>query len=302
MKRFASVCLAAICGYFFSMPPALAQDRKATLRAQISHIIDTAGASIGVGLMGLDFNDSVQVNGNGHYPMQSVFKFPLAMAILHQADKGKFSLKQKIHIPKNSLDTATWSPLLKDFPNQDINIMLSDLLMYSVSKSDNNACDVLFRLAGGTGVVNQYVHSLGVKDIAIAATERGMKKNWGVQYTNWCTPAAMLQLLRIFYNGKVLSKRNNDFLMSIMTASENSPNRIKGLLPEGTTVAHKTGSSDTNESGITAATNDAGIVTLPDGRHYAIVVYMSDYWGGGSKGERVIAEISRLVWDYYTGQ
>jgi beta-lactamase class A len=270
------------------------------LRARIRHVIDTAGANVGVGIMALDFSDSLMINGSGHYPMQSVFKFPLAMAILHQVDKRQLSLKQKVHIAKNSLDTATWSPLVIDYPNQDIDIPLSHLLMYTVSKSDNNGCDVLFRLAGGTAAVNQYIHGLGVKGIAIAATEREMKKTWRVQYSNWCTPAAMLQLLRILYQGKALSRANNDFLMTIMTNSENSSARLKGLLPEGTPVAHKTGTSNTNESGIRAATNDVGIVTLPDGRHYAIVVYVSDYWGGINKGEHVIAEISRMVWDYYS--
>jgi len=270
------------------------------LRQNIEKAITASRAKVGVGIIGLDFTDSLTLNNEHHYPMQSVYKFPLAIAVLHQIDQGRHSLNEKIHITHKSLDTATWSPMLKDFPAQDIDLTLRDLLIYTVSKSDNNACDVLFRVAGGTKTVNNYIHRLGIQKIRITATEAAMRQKWEVQYTNWCQPDAMLQLLKKFYKGELLSKSSRDFLMKIMTESENSPKRIKGLLPANAVVAHKTGTSNTNKEGITAATNDIGIITLPDGRHVALVVYVSDYRTGVASGEQVIAQIARLVWDYYT--
>jgi beta-lactamase class A len=283
-----------------SLPFSLQAKNKDQFRRKIYNVIIASKAQVGIGISGLDFKDSLTINNNHRYPMQSVYKFPLALAILQWVDEKKQSLNEKIHVPQQSLDTATWSPMVKDFPAQDIDITLRDLLIYTVSKSDNNACDILFRLAGGTAKVNSYIHSLGIHDIMIAATEAEMRRGWQVQYRNWCKPTAMLQLLRQFYNGQLLSKSSGNFLMKIMTESENSPKRIKGLLPEQAVVAHKTGTSNTNQKGIIAATNDAGIITLPNGRHVALVVYVSDYKTGVANGEQIIAQIARIIWDYYS--
>lgn len=272
---------------------------KTALRGEICKRIDSFHANVGVAVYGLDFKDTLSFNGWKHYPMQSVYKFPLALAILDGVDRGKLSLSQSIHITKESLDKNTWSPMVKDHPDQDIDIRLDELLTYMVSASDNNACDALFWLAGGTGAANDYIHSLGVSGIAIAATEAQMHKGWAEQYTNWCQPAAMAQLLQLFYDGKILSKKSTAYLMQLMTESQNSANRLKGRLPENTVVAHKTGTSNTNKKGITAATNDVGIVTLPDGKHYAIVVYVSDYRQSMERAEALIADISKQVWDYF---
>lgn len=274
--------------------------QKEQLYTAIHRIIDTAHAHIGVGILGLDFEDSLLINGSDAFPMQSVFKFPLALAMLHQAEQRKQSLSAPVSFSRKSLEPNTWSPLLKEHPETEITLSLGELLRYSVSKSDNNACDILFGLAGGTAAVDRYIHSLGIKGISIKATEAEMRKAWKVQYTNSSQPGAMLQLLRLFYNGSLLSKSGNAFLMDLMIQSENPADRIKGLLPANAQVAHKTGTSDTNEKGLTAATNDVGILTLPDGRHVALVIYVSDYNGGVKAGSRIIAGIARLVWDHYS--
>jgi beta-lactamase class A len=297
-----SILLATTLIFSTSCSQKHGQDSKAALRKSILAMIDSSQGKVGVAVMGLDFKDSLLINGDHHYPMQSVFKFPLAMAILKKVDEGKLKLSDTIHIPKDSLVTNTWSPMIKDFPDQNIAISLTDLIRYTVSKSDNNGCDVLFNLAGGTSQVNTYVHNLGVSGISIAANEREMGKGWDVQYSNWCQPWAMVQLLEIFYKGKNLSKPSHDLLWKYMVESENSPKRLMGKLPANTQVAHKTGTSNTNDAGITAATNDVGIVALPDGRHYAIVVYVSDCKGELANREAMIAGISKRVWDYFNSK
>ena len=50
-------------------------------------------------------------------------------------------------------------------------ISISELLAYTVSQSDNNGCDILLKEIGGTKKVNNYIHDLGVKVIAIKLTE-----------------------------------------------------------------------------------------------------------------------------------
>lgn len=250
--------------------------------------------------MGLDFDDTLLMNEDVRYPMQSVYKFPLALAVLNKVDKKELNLQKRVRFKKSELMQETWSPMLKECREGENEMTVAQLLLYAVSKSDNNACDLLFEQVGGVGVVDRYCRRLGAQQIAIAATERQMSEGWPVQYTNWCKPASMLKLLRLFYEGKLLKENSNAYLMKLMVESENSPNRLKGMLPASAVVAHKTGTSNTNAEGVRAATNDVGIVTLPDGRHYAIVVYLKDYKADMAAGEHAIAKISEAVWEYYT--
>ena len=112
----------------------------------------------------------------------------------------------------------------------------------------------------------------------------------------------MSELLRIFYERKHLSASSSDLLWKLMTESENSPKRIRGLLPESAVVAHKTGTSNTNNKGINAATNDVGIVTLPNGKHFSIVVYVSMSKEKLDAREAVIAKIAKAALDYFSTQ
>ena len=273
-----------------------------SLKSEINKIIDSKKATIGVGIYNFDTGKTLIINGKHHYPMQSVYKFHLALMVLHQVDTGKFSLEQKIHLTKNDLNPNTWSPLAKKYPGDDIVLSLKDILAYTISESDNNGCDILFRLVGGPQKVNEYIHSLEIKDVSIKATEVEMHKEWNVQYSNWSTPSAAVQLLSKFYKGHILSKKSFDFLWKLMSETTIGADRIKGMLPEGTIVAHKTGSSGTNDEGIVAATNDIGIVSLPDGKHYAIAVFVSDSKENNDINEKIIAEISKVTWDYFTSR
>ena len=126
-----------------------------------------------------------------------------------------------------------------------------------------------------------------------------MASAWEVQYTNWGKPADLVQLLDIFYSGKALSKTSNDFLMKIMTETTTGPHRIKGLLPKDAVVAHKTGTSPTNAEGLTPATNDIGIITLPNGKHLAIAIMVCNSKADEATREAVIAKIAKAAWDHY---
>ncbi|MBB5638110.1 beta-lactamase class A [Pedobacter cryoconitis] len=288
------------------IPQALfAQQNKSILQLQerIKHIIDTAGGKIGVGVKCMDFKGGFIINGDHGYPMMSVFKFPLAFAILQKVDKGELKLSQKFNMPKATLDTNTWSPMVKDFPDQDLDMSLADLLTYAVSKSDNNACDFLYtRVAGGPAAVNKYLHQAGVKDISIVYTEGEMEKEWALQYKNWCKPGASLQLLQLLYDQKLLSKSSNDFLIQIMRELPDWGKRITLFLPPATELIHKTGASGVSKEGLMAAFNDIGIVTLPNGKHLAISVLMSDFKGPKERGINAIAAIAKEIWDYYSAK
>lgn len=274
--------------------------QKNQLRNQIKQVIANKKADVGVSVYGIESKDTISINGDRHYPMQSVFKFHIAMAVLNQVDKGKFSLSQKIHIKKSDLLPHTWSPIREAYPNGEVDLPLSEIIKYTVAKSDNNGCDILMRLLGGPKPINDYIHSLGVKDVAIQANEEEMHKEWNVQFSNWSTPKAITQLLVKFYTENLLSKESFNFLWTTMVETSTGVNRIKGKLPKGTIVGHKTGTSDTNKAGITAAINDMGIVRLPNGKHYAIAVFVCNTKENEATNDKIISDISKMVWDHYT--
>ncbi|SIO41001.1 class A beta-lactamase, subclass A2 [Chitinophaga niabensis] len=277
-----------------SVTRSTADDSK--LRQQIAGIAATIDGQVGVSIRNLDTRDTVTFNDSTHYVMHSVFKFHIAMTILHQVDQGKLQLEQKIYIDKKWMVPDTWSPLRDSFPAGNADVPLSKLLSLMVSLSDNIACDVLIDLAGGEGAIDEYIHSLGVKDIAIKASEAKMASSWDVQFTNWSTPTAMIELLEILNKGTALSATTNAFLWKIMKETSTGPNRLKGLLPKDVVVAHKTGTSGTKD-GVHAATNDVGIIFLPNGQKLAIAVFVLMSKADDAAREGVIAKIAKAAYD-----
>ena len=270
--------------------------QTSSLRATLDSIAGGIHAKVGVAVYGIESPDTLTVGGGGRYPMQSVFKFPLAVAVLHAVDQGKLSLGQKVHIRKKDLLPNTWSPLRQKYPGGNVDVTLDEIIRSTVAQSDNNGCDLLFRMMGGPAAVNRYIHSLGVTDIAIVNTEAEMHRDDRAQYRNWCAPGAMALLLKKFYRGEVLAHATTAYLREVMEGTTTGPRRIKGLLPEGTVVAHKTGSSGVYGD-IVPATNDVGVITLPDGRHLALVVFVTDAHEPEVTCEDAIGRVARAVWD-----
>jgi len=129
-----------------------------------------------------------------------------------------------------------------------------------------------------------------------------MQSNWDRQFENWTTPKAANQVLQTFYKNekKLLSKKSYQFLWKVMRETSTGQKRLKGLLPKGTVVAHKTGWSGTNkDTGITAAVNDIGIVFLPNGQYFYISVFVTDSKEDSDTNERILAEIGKATWDYF---
>ncbi|MDF2432168.1 MAG: beta-lactamase class [Mucilaginibacter sp.] len=287
------------CLIFVFLVPVSLQAQQNSLRDQIVQIAKPTKGIVGVSILNIENGDTVNYNGGARLVMQSVMKFPIALTILHWVDSGKISLTQLIHLKRRDLPKNTFSPLRDKYPKGNVDISFAELLRYTVSLSDNNACDILLSVLGGTKPVQDYMLHLGIKNIAINASEAEMASAWEVQYTNWCKPLEMTQLLDRFYKGKVLTKTNTDFLYNLMTETATGPNRIKSMLPAGTVVAHKTGSSGTNKEGLTPATNDVGIITLPNGKHIAISVFVCNSTDDEATREGVIAKIAKAAYEFY---
>jgi beta-lactamase class A len=270
------------------------------LRHRINELLKARRAVTGVAIYNFDTKDTLSVNGYDRFPMQSVFKFHIALVVLKEVEKGNLSLTQKVFISKDDFFPETWSPIMKQHPEGNIELSLEEILQSTVSLSDNVGCDILLRLIGGPKVVNNYITSLGVRGVSIEATEKEMHQGWDVQFKNWSTPVAAVDLLHLFYNGDILSKENTAFLLKIMNASPTGRQRIKGQLPPETMVPHKTGTSGRSHDGIVAAVNDIGIVTLPDGKHFAISVFVSNSKEPDEENEKIIADVARLAWEYFS--
>ncbi|PJJ79894.1 class A beta-lactamase [Mucilaginibacter auburnensis] len=268
---------------------------QSNIQQQITDIARDAKGIVSFTALNLETRDSVSYHGEGQMVMQSVMKFPIALAVLHEVERGKFSLDQTFKISDRDMHHKN-GPLFEKYP-KGVNIPLSELLTYMVSYSDNNACDILLDKIGGVKPVMDNLRRLRVKGIVVDASELDMSAAWEVQYTNWCKPAAMVQLLDVFYQGKALDKANTDTLIKKMLQTTTGPKQIKGLLPQGTVVAHKTGRSNTNAEGVTAATNDVGIITLPNGQHLAIAIFIGNSTADLDTRESVIARITKALWD-----
>ncbi|WP_414713159.1 class A beta-lactamase, subclass A2 [Sphingobacterium sp. UBA6320] len=273
------------------------------LQQHINQIITGKNALVGVAISGISQNDTVGVQASQRLPMQSVFKFPLAIVMLTEIDKGNFTLDQKIEITKRDLTPEIWSPIRDKYPD-GVTLTLREILEYTITLSDNIGCDVMLKLLGGPQKVEQYFAKQGFKNISIKINEKTMQSNWDKQFLNWCTPQEMNNILKTFYVNKnnLLSMSMYDFLWSTMKSTNTGLNQIKGQLPAGTVVAHKTGSSGRNkDTDVTAALNDVGIVSLPNGEYFVISIFVTNSKESKETNERMISDIAKVTWDYFTG-
>ena len=272
--------------------------QKAELKKEISKITEGKNATVAVSVLGIDF--PFQYNNNNaekKLPMQSVFKYHIALAVLDLVDQGKLSLDQKVFIKKSELLPNTWSPIREKNPEGNFEMPISELIEYSVAMSDNVGCDVLLRLIGGPKVVHDFLISKGAKDTQIVYNEEIMQSAWKNQYENYTTMKSATKLLKDFYQGKILSKKSTEFLLGVMYRTSTGLNKIVEQLPKSAKVAHKTGSSGKNDAGLTGAENDIAIITLPNGKTYAIAIFVSDSKESYDVNCKMISNISKVVFE-----
>jgi beta-lactamase class A len=270
--------------------------QNSELQNQLTQIASAAKGKVGVAALVLETGDTVSLNPHDHFPMQSVYKLPIGMAVMKQVDAGKIKLDQIVRVTKDDfIGRAAHSPIRDKYPN-GTELTVRELMGWMLGESDGTASDVLMKLAGGPEAIQTYLTELKITDMIVLDTEKAFAQDHSLQFRNWSTPEAAVALLRALHERQGLSESSQSLLLKLMTESTPGAKRLKGLLPAGTVVAHKTGTSGT-EKGVTAATNDIGIVTLPNGRHVAIAVFVSDSPADEATREGVIAKISKAVWD-----
>jgi beta-lactamase class A len=284
--------LSALVGTLFSS----SLSAQTPLQEEIRKIAADARGKVSVScsLPGSSLNCDLEAHS--HPPMQSVFKMPLALCALHSIEQGKFSLDQPVRfLPSDRILPETYSPLQDKFPSAGVDVPLRELLRLAVSLSDNVAADIVLRLVGGPAAVDAYIRSLGVEGFHLEDGEHGLHSDVAAQYRNWFEPAGAVHLLRRISDNSPLTPEHTELLLTWMKDSPTGPHRLKGGLPAGTVVMHKTGTSG-SQDGKTFATNDIGLIVLPDGRRLALAVFVTDASTDSATLEAVIARIAAATY------
>ncbi|MEP6945689.1 MAG: class A beta-lactamase [Acidobacteriota bacterium] len=290
--------------------PKLDLRSDAELAPNIAAIANLAKGKVGVAAVVLETGECVTLNADQHFPMQSVYKLPIAMAIMEQVRRGDLGLDEEIGVTTDDMVRQGQRSPLRDANPKGGEFSVRELIRLALVESDGTASDVLMRVAGGAPAVQSYLSQIGIWDMKVANTEKEMGKAWETQYQNWATPMAAVELLRHLdssadhWHPPNLDQDLNEsqLLLQFMFQSTPGAARIKGQLPlkaPVSVVAHKTGTSGT-QSGITAATNDIGIIYLPNGKRLAIAVFVSDSPADEKTREAVIAKIAKAVWDKFS--
>lgn len=298
----------------------------APVQAEISRIAHDIDGTVGVAAWRLDGRGPrVLLNADQQYPMASTFKVAVAGTILSQVDSGRLSLGQMVPIDPNMMVES--EGLAETFKHPGVSVSVENLLELMLTVSDNTATDTLEKLAGGPAVVTRWVRSQGVEGLRVdrdtaglirdfyglppgpsfpASLEAGLKANPSLEdkgdkpdpkFDNdprdTSTPVAMAELLQRIYTGKALSPASTDLLRQIEERNTTGKARIRARLPAGTTVAEKTGT-------IGGSVNNVGVITLPGSAGKLVVaIFIKKSSKPVEDRERVIADISRTLYDYY---
>jgi beta-lactamase class A len=256
-------------------------------------------AVIGVSAVHLESGRRVSVRGTERFPMGSVYKFPIVLTALQRVDAGTLKLDQKITIAPKDFSPG-WSPLRDGAKGKPVTLTVRELLRYTVSISDNTACDNTLQLLGGPAAVSKRMAELGVPGIRIDRPEKTIaghlnepdgRKLYASDPRDTAAPDEMATLLVEFWNRRDgLSKASHDLLMQWMIDTPTGARRIKSAVPAGSVVAHKTGT-------MPGTVNDAAIVTSPDGKnHIVLVIFSKAGTSPEKKREDDVAAVAKKVW------
>jgi beta-lactamase class A len=285
---------------FLPFTLALSLSAHAQLSAELARIGARAHGRVGVACVLPGKSLDCSLHAADAFPMQSVYKMPIAMTMLHAIEQGRFTLDQKVRfLPSDRISPDQYSQLQQEHPQANIDVPVEDLLRLAVSNSDGVASDMLLRALGGPPVADAYVRGIGIRGVHIIDTEQALGRNDKLEDRNSAEPRALAALLRLLVDRSPLTPEHTQLLLGWMTASRTGDHRILALLPPGTVVAGKTGTSGSARA-FTNATNDVGLITLPDGRRLAIAILVADAAAPEAVRERVIAEIANAVYDAAT--
>ncbi len=300
----------------------------AKLEREMARLAAAAGGMVGAAAVHIESGIAASINGRERFPMASSYKVPIAVQLLTRVDQGEERLDRMIPLERSDLHPG--SGTLSDLFNKPgVVLSVRNLLELMLLISDNSATDVVLRLAGGPDSVNARMRAFGIDGITVSrptalliADWQGVRdlppeKEWSPEMfrarargvtaedraaaaqrfpgdpRDAATPESMARLLVAIHRRELLKPDTAELLVDIMQRCRTGDARLKGMLPQGTVVAHKTGTIGTT-------TNDVGILTLPaETGHVALAVFVKASEKEGAARERVIAEIARAAHDFF---
>lgn len=246
--------------------PAAAQGALATqLQNQLSMLVTSKSADVGIAAIDLATGERVSVRGNYRYPMASTVKVAVAATYLSYVENGERSLDEQI-----------------------AGRSAASLMRAMLVRSDNQATDLLLRNLGGPETVQKWLDWHSVQGVRIDRTIAQLLSAKRDLYDerDSATPLAFVTFLKRLDKGELLRPWSKNYLLDLMAQCQTGKNRMKWLLPAGTRVSHKTGT-------LNGYSSDVGFITLPNGHRIAIAVFAR----GGDNRPRAIAEAARAVYD-----
>lgn len=298
-------CGAVACLLAFCKPAKSGESAPAyteILSDSISKIVSGYPGEIGVALI-INDSDTVAVNDLSKYPMMSVFKVHQAIAVCHDFDSRGLSLDSMLTVQRTDLDANTWSPMLKEHQEPVISLAIKDLLRYALVLSDNNASNLMFRRLSGVDATDSLLATIIPREsFRIAYSEEEMAADHRKAYANYTSPLGAATLMDRLFTDSLISAEKQDFIRNTLKECVIGNDRIIAPLlgADGISVAHKTGSGYTDENGVLAAHNDVAFISLPDGTHYTLAVFVKDFKGNETQASEAIAHISSAVYAILT--
>ena len=272
--------------------PVRIENDDAQLSERLKTLCSRTSGDFGVAVIHVETGRTALIEGAKELPLYSVFKLPLAVAVLKDVEAKKLLLDRKVRVTPE--DVTPGSQFNTDLWRKPVEKTVAELLELSIVRSDNTSSDKLLQLVGGPAAVTHQMRSLGFPNINIQYTVREFAGRRDKPNTG--TASDLAHLLAQLQKGEVLQQPQLTLLLGFMTrAMTGGERRLRADLPPGTPVADKTGTGEPGTS-----TNDVGLITLPEERgHLAIAVLLSGSKLSVEAQEKLIAQLARAAYDSY---
>jgi len=314
-----------------SMPASTMAQRA--LESRIRQLGSDFAGDVGIAVRDVQTGWTTAFDGNTFFPQQSVSKFWVALTALDRADRGLLDMDQSVTLTRSDL-TLFHQPIAAQVGSGGYTTTLSALMFRAMTQSDNTCNDFVLRRAGGPEAVRSMLQAKGLEGIRFGPGERLLQTRlagldgWRPEYQgagfyaarsrlpmavrsaaferyvadpiDGATPIGIVDALARLQQGSLLSQRSTQRLLSIMSQTRTGAQRLKGGLAPGWRLAHKTGTGQVL-GGTQTGYNDIGIVSAPDGRHYAVAVMIRRT--GAPLGQRMalMQNTVRAVVNYHGG-
>ena len=270
-----------------SSEPVTEYPNDTIIRERIDSVLKDIPAKVGY-VIALEDTIIASKDLDSIYPMMSVFKLHVAMALVDRANAGKLNLDSAIHLTTDMLKYDVYSPIYQEHPRADIDMSISDLLHYSLNYSDNNASDILINILGGPEVANDYLKQFHLNNTQIKWIGYDMHLELERYFDNYTTPRDALTITK--------QARKRKWLHQCLLKCQSGQGRIPGLLPDSVQVGHKTGTGG-KINGLYSGYNDVGFVNLPDGRYFYVIIFMNEINMKEDEIAPYMAQISKIAFD-----